>query len=275
MKTSILLSCAAFALTSACAAPVQLTGARPERSPVAEQLAPIPRFIVLPALDYRPGSERSGRGLERGLMMFAAGGGGLGKSSGAEVLGSEDGMRWSSNPFPGMKVSPSTGVAGDLGASLEETSGRPVEYQAGDADTIAARAPDGTVIVSVVIDHLTKITPRNHEFSQTKHDENRGGTTYEVTTTTTKTETFGAFWVFSFRVQLAQVEGGKIVRRRVRYATSDSATESGYAQAINAATDGIVTTVATTWAARSAPVQTADHQAGALGRPGESSASAE
>ena len=75
MKTSILLSCAALALTSACAAPVQLAGARPGRSPIADQLAPIPKFVVLPALDYRPGSEHSGRGLERGLMMFAAGGG--------------------------------------------------------------------------------------------------------------------------------------------------------------------------------------------------------
>jgi len=248
MRSSVLLSCALAALTSACAAPVHLTAARPVRSPVADQLAPIPKFIVVPALDYRPRSEHAGRGLERGLMMFAAGGGGLGKSSGAEVLGSEDGMRWSRNPFPGLKLSPSTGVASDVGASLEETSGRPVEYLAGDVDTIAAGSPDGTVIVSVVIDHLTKITPRNHEFSQTKHHENRGGTTYEVTTTTTKTEAFGAFWVFSFRLQLAQVEGGKVVRRRVRYATFDASSESGYSHAVNAATDGIVTLVATAWA---------------------------
>ncbi len=247
-------------MTSASAAPVQLIAARPERSPDADQLAPIPRFIVLPALDYRPRSEHSGRGLERGLMMFAAGGGGLGKSSGAEILGSEDGIRWSRNPFTGLASSPSTGVAADVGASLEEMSGRPVEFQVGDAESLAARAPDGTVIVSVVIDHLTKITPRNHEFSQTKHNESRADGVYEVTTTRTQSQTFGAFWVFSFRIQLAQVEGGKIARRRVRYATFDAPDPSGYSHAINAATDTVVSTVAATWASRPDAVQTADHQ---------------
>ena len=204
----------------------------------------MPRFVVVPAVDARPHSEHGGRGLEHGMMMIGIGGG-LGKSSGASVLDGDESLVFQSNPFTGLALSASTGVAADVGRSLSAATNRPIDYQL-TADA-AARSPDGTVLVSVVIDHLTRLQPRNHEFSVTKHQENRFDGRYEVTTTKTKTETFAAFWVFSLRIQLAQVRGGKITHRLVRYASVGSPSQSGYGEAIATATDEIVRAVATTW----------------------------
>jgi hypothetical protein len=215
----------------------------PSLNPSAQALSSVPRFVVVPAVDARPRTERSGRGLEDGVMMVS-GGGGYGKSSGAAVLDGDESLVFLTNPFSGLAMSASTGVAGDVGRALSAASGRPVDYQS-TAEDVAARSPDGTVLVSVVIDHLTRLEPRNHEFSVTKQQAGN----VEITTTITNTQTFAAFWVFSLRIQLAQVHGGKITHRLVRYASHGSPTQTGYGTAIAAATDEIVRSVATNWGA--------------------------
>ncbi|MCW5802802.1 MAG: hypothetical protein KIT31_10485 [Deltaproteobacteria bacterium] len=242
MSMRTLLVLALFA--AACGEKYTMVAPPPSLNPAAEAVAHVPRFVVVPAVDARPRSERGGRGLEQGLMMVSIGGG-LGKMSGAEVLDGDESLVFQQNPFTGLATSASTGVAADVGRALQAASNRPVDYRL-TADA-AARSPDGTVLVGVVIDHLTRMQPRNHEFSVTKHQENRPDGRYEVTTTKTKTETFSSFWVFSLRIQLAQVRNGKVTHRLVRYATLGSPSPSGYGMAIAAATDEIIRAVATTW----------------------------
>lgn len=239
------LALAIAAAVAACAAPrTALVTVPPPLHARAAEVAAVPAFVVVPAIDRRPAAERRGDSAEVGFI-FASSGGAMSRHTGAAVLAGDDGLRWSERGFAGLPPSPSTAAAADLGDALESSTGRPVERVAGDPDAAAASAPDGAVIVTLVIDHVAKVTPRNHDFSQTKHQEGN----YEVTTTTTLTESFGPFWTFSFRVELGEVRGGRIVRRLVRYAASASTTETGYSDALALAAAEAVEAVASEWMA--------------------------
>ena len=223
----------------ACAPNYRLVSTPPPRHAAADALAPVPKFVVTPAIDLRPAAEHGGAGAEPGFF-FASEGGAMSHFSGAETLDGDDHLTWSPGPLAGAPPNASTAVAADLGRALASAADRPVSYAAQTLDGAAAGAPDGAVVVSVVIDHLTMISPRNADFSQTKTQEGN----YEVTTTTSATESFGPFWVFSFRVQLGEVRGGRVVRRIVRYAAASGAADTSYGEAIDAAVDQVVTAAA-------------------------------
>jgi hypothetical protein len=223
-----------------CAPNYRLVSTPPPRHAAADALAPVPKFVVVPALDLRPQAEHGGAGAEPGFFA-ASSGGGMSHFTGAETLAGDDRLQWSPGPFHGAPPSASTAVAADLGRALASAADRPVDYAAQTLDAAAVGAPDGAVVVSIVIDHLTMITPRNADFEQTKSQQGD----YEVTTTKTATEEFGPFWVFAFRVQLGEVHGGRITRRLVRYAAASGTAETGYTQAIDATVDQVVTAAAT------------------------------
>jgi hypothetical protein len=217
---------------AACATPrTALVVVPPPPHARAAELAGVPAFVLVPAVDARPRAERSGDSAEVGFIM-ASSGGAMSRHTGAGVLAGDDALAWTWS-----------GAAADLGDALEGAAGRPVQVVATAPDEAAAAAPDGAVVVTLVIDHVAKITPQNHDFSQTKHQEGN----YEITTTRTLTESFGPFWTFSFRVRLGEVQGGRIVRRLVRYAAASSTTESGYSDALAIAAAEVVDAVASEW----------------------------
>jgi hypothetical protein len=220
----------------------QLVATPPAPHPVAATLAAVPGFVLVPAIDRRPQVERDGRGAEPGFF-FATTGGAMSRFSGASVLDGDDALGWSDSAFGGQLGSASTAVASDVGRALASASGRPVQYAVASAADAAAAVPDGTVVVTVVIDHLTQVTPRNADFSQTKHQEGN----YEVTTTTSRSETFGPFWTFTFAVELAEVRDRRIGRRLVRHATATSTSPTGYSDAVGQAAYQVVEAVAAEW----------------------------
>lgn len=227
-----------------------LSASPPPLHAASERLAEVPGFVVVPAIDGRPRAERAGDSPEVGFL-FASSGGAMSRTTGAAVLGGDHGLGWSDRGVAGLPSSASASVAADLGAALKSASGRPVAFTPGSPDAAAASAADGTVMVAVVIDHIAKITPSNLDFSQTKSQQGN----YEVTTTTTQSESFGSFWTFSFRIQLGQVRGGRVVRRLLRYASASSPSVSGYDDAIGAAAYRVVETVAREWSVAGVSVQ--------------------
>jgi hypothetical protein len=227
---------------AACTSHIQMSAAPGQRHAMADTLGGVPRFVVLPAADFRPKKERGGQGLEVGMIMVGAGGG-MGHSAGASAIDSEATLRWSSNPFVGQPGSASTGIAADVGRSLEAAAERPVSFDARGFDAAAHASPDGTIIVQVVIVHLTRIAPQNLDVEQTKSQQGN----YEVTTTRTESEKFGPFWSISYRIQLAEVRGGRVVRKQVRYVTPTVAGEDAYTESVIAAADEIVAAVVNTW----------------------------
>jgi hypothetical protein len=227
-----------------CGQPTRLVGSTPPRHPRADALSSLPGFIVIPAQDARPQAEREGSGVELGFMM-ASSGGGMSHGAGAEVLAADDDLAWDAQPFPAQQPSLATALAADLGSSLDASAGRPVRYAAASLDGGADGAADGAVVVGIVVDHLTRLTPSNFDHSQTTSQQGN----YEVTTTITNTERLGPFWTFTFRVQLGEVRGGRIVRRQVRYVSTTSATTDGYGDAVNLAASAVVDAVTSDWLA--------------------------
>jgi hypothetical protein len=226
----------ALLLATACSpARARLTVGAPARHARAAELVAMPGFVVVPAIDLRSTAEREGASAELGFA-FATSGGAMSRRSGAAVMG-DDGLAWSASA-----------AAADLAQVLAAASDRPVALHAGDASGAAAAVADGTVVVSLAIDHVAKITARNDEFSQSTSQQG----SYQVTTTRTASESFGPFWTVGFRVQLGEVRGGRVVRRLVRYGAASGTSEAAYADALADLAAEIVDAVATDWIAPTA-----------------------
>src|SRR5204862_2172972 len=135
------------------------------------------------------------------------------------------------------------GVASDLGGALGAAAGRDVRYVIGDADSIAASAADGTVVVTLVITSATRVAPANSFSSSRTYDETRGNYVYRVTETERSFTGWGPFWTFSFQIELAEISGHRVARRLVRYAGASSDKPDAYGAAITDVANKVVATI--------------------------------
>lgn len=252
------------AAVAACIPPkTTLAPAGPVTQADAGRFASVPRFVLMPAQDRRPVVERTGHAAEYGLMVSTAAivtgvdSIDFRRASGATVL-TTAGLTWtpvtiragrSSVSFT-MDLTPSLAmsVASDVGRALASATGRPTEISPIAPAQIAQTAEDGTVIVSVIVDHFTQIEPVNATATKLTAVE---GTRRRMTVATADvgmTDSLGVFWVVAFQIELAEVRGHQIARRLVRYAAASSKESSSYSTAIAATAGEIVDAVATEWA---------------------------
>jgi len=240
-------------------------------APQAEtgRLASVPRFIMMPALDRRPTIERTGHAAELGLMVSTAALVAGEKSfefrraSGAAVHTTEN-VGWTAVTIRGRRGSvtfnlnlmPSlaSSVASDVGHALASAVNRPTELMLASPAEAAATAEDGSVIVTIIVDHFTQIEPMNADFVHLSTEQRtRRGARVTTTTTVDSTEGLGVFWTVALQIELAEVRNHQVARRLVRYAAATDKSSTSYNAAVATATQQVVDAVATEWAPPSEP----------------------
>lgn len=240
MTSRLLLT--TIALAACGPAATYLAAQAPGRLAEADRLSSVPVIILVTPQDRRPEAERGGRAAEISFL-FASTGGSISHAAGAAVLDGDDKLRWSNHVFPGGDASNPSSVASDIGKALQSAAGRPIKYVVAMADAAAASAADGTVIATVVLDHATQIDPTNADYSQTTQQQGN----YQVTTTTSSSETFGPYWTFAFQIELGEVRGRRVARRLVLHVASSASSPTAYGDAVQKAATEVVHAVASEW----------------------------
>jgi hypothetical protein len=185
------------------------------------------------------------------------------RSSGAAVHTTEN-LKWTAVTIRGRRGSvtlnlnlmPSlaSSVASDVGHALASAANRPTELMQASLAEAATTAEDGSVIVTVIVDHFTQIEPMNSDFARlSTENRTRRGTRVTTTTTVDSTDGLGVFWTVALQIELAEVRNHRVARRLVRYAAATDKSSTSYNAAVAAAAMGIVDAVATEWAQPSAP----------------------
>jgi hypothetical protein len=233
------------------------------------RLASVPRFIMMPALDRRPTVELTGHAAELGLMVSTAAlvtgekSFEFRRASGAAVHTTEN-LQWTAVTIRGRRGSVtlnlnlvpslSSSIASDVGHAVAGATSRPTELMQASPAEAAMAAEDGSVIVTVIVDHFTQIEPMNSDFTQLSTEERtRRGARVTTTTTVDSTDGLGVFWTVALQIELAEVRNHQVARRLVRYAAATDKSSTSYNAAVATAAREVVDAVATEWAQPSAP----------------------
>src|SRR5262249_38232481 len=113
---------------------------------------------------------------------------------------------------------------------------------------------DGSVFVTVIVDHFTQIEPMNADFAQLSTEQRtRRGARVTTTTTVDSTEGLGVFWTVALQIELAEVRNHQVARRLVRDAAATARSSTSYNAAVATAAQQVVDAVAAEWAQPSEP----------------------